>query len=154
MILIFALAAASAHASVCGTPSGDKTVQPRWRVDHYVYDASLKRAAEEARSWLDLIYLVECQRNTPVNEIPAQIAELRAQTGSEQMIIVIDDCQRLGAADQPLDARIAIITEQLQEIAMSINTPIFAVFPNLETSNVTAQTWGEKIASPDVILVL
>lgn len=43
MFLIFALAAASAHASVCGTPSGDKTVQPRWRVDHYVYDASLKR---------------------------------------------------------------------------------------------------------------
>ncbi|HET8637941.1 MAG TPA: flagella basal body P-ring formation protein FlgA [Acidobacteriaceae bacterium] len=43
ILLIFALAAASAHASVCDTPSGDKTVQPRWRVDHYVYDASLKR---------------------------------------------------------------------------------------------------------------
>ena len=43
MFLIFALAAASAHASVCDAPSGDKTVQPRWRVDHYVYDASLKR---------------------------------------------------------------------------------------------------------------
>ena len=129
---------------LAGSEAGD--LPPSWE--------KLKRAAEESKSWLDLIYLVECQRNTPVNEIPAQIAELRAQTGSEQMIIVIDDCQRLGAADQPLDARIAIITEQLQEIAMSINTPIFAVFPNLETSNVTAQTWGEKIASPDVILVL
>src|SRR5690348_7426429 len=43
MFLIFTLAAASAHASVCDAPSGDKTAQPRWRVDHYVYDASLKR---------------------------------------------------------------------------------------------------------------
>ena len=43
MFLIFALAAASAHASVCDAASGDKTAQPRWRVDHYAYDASLKR---------------------------------------------------------------------------------------------------------------
>jgi hypothetical protein len=43
IVVIFALAAASAHASVCDAPSGDKTAQPRWRVDHYVYDASLKR---------------------------------------------------------------------------------------------------------------
>jgi hypothetical protein len=43
MFLIFALAAGSAHASVCGEASGDKTAQPRWRIDHYVYDASLKR---------------------------------------------------------------------------------------------------------------
>jgi hypothetical protein len=41
--LIFAIAAASAHASVCDAPSGDKAVQSRWRVDHYAYDASLKR---------------------------------------------------------------------------------------------------------------
>jgi len=43
ILLIFSLAAVSAHASVCDTPSGDKTAQPRWRVDHYVYDASLRR---------------------------------------------------------------------------------------------------------------
>ncbi len=43
VLLIFALAAASAHASVCDAPSGNKTVQPHWRIDHYVYDASLKR---------------------------------------------------------------------------------------------------------------
>ena len=43
ILMIFALAAVSAHASVCDAPSGSKTAQSRWRVDHYVYDASLKR---------------------------------------------------------------------------------------------------------------
>jgi len=52
ILLIFALAAASAHASVCDAPSGNKTVQPRWRIDHYVYDASLKR---------DWEVLVDCE---------------------------------------------------------------------------------------------
>ena len=52
LFLIFALAAACAHASVCDAPSGDKAAQPRWRVDHYVYDASLKR---------DWEVLVDCE---------------------------------------------------------------------------------------------
>lgn len=52
MFLIFALVATSAHASVCDAPSGNKTVQPRWRIDHYVYDASLKR---------DWEVLVDCE---------------------------------------------------------------------------------------------
>jgi replicative DNA helicase len=115
----------------------------------------LKRAAEEASSWLDLVYLVECQRSTTVNEIEAQIAELRAQTGSEQMMIVIDDCQRLGAADQPLGARLPIVTEQLQQTAKSLNVPVLAVWPNLDSGDSTpAQSWSEKVASADVILVM
>jgi replicative DNA helicase len=115
----------------------------------------LKRTAEEARSWLDLIYLVECQHSTTVNEIEAQIAELRAQTGSEQMMIVIDDCQRLGAADQALDMRLPIIAEQLQQTAMSLNATVLAVWPNLDSSgSVPTQAWSEKVASPDVVFVM
>jgi hypothetical protein len=52
MFLIFALAAVSAQASVCDAAPGDKTAQSRWRVDHYVYDASLKR---------DWEVLVDCE---------------------------------------------------------------------------------------------
>jgi replicative DNA helicase len=115
----------------------------------------LKRTAEEARSWLDLIYLVECQRSTTVNEIEAQIAELRAQTGSEQMMIVIDDCQRLGDVHQDLDARLPIIAEQLQQTAVTLNLPVFAIWPGLEsTRTMPAQTWSERVASTDVILVM
>jgi replicative DNA helicase len=115
----------------------------------------LKRATEEAKSWLDLIYLVESPRNTTVNEIETQIAELRAQAGSEKMMIVIDDCQRLGNAEQALDTRLPIIAEQLQQTAMSLNVPLLAVWLNLDASGSTsAQAWSEKVASPHVILVL
>ena len=32
-------------------------------------------------------------------------------------IVVIDDCQRLGAGDQLLQARLPLVTEQLQSLA-------------------------------------
>lgn len=43
LVLIPGLAAAPASASVCDAAPAGKGAQPRWRVDHYVYDASLKR---------------------------------------------------------------------------------------------------------------
>jgi len=65
ILLIFSLAAVSAHASVCDTPSGDKTAQPRWRVDHYVYDASLRR---------DWEVLVDCDHpGAPARMKPAPV---------------------------------------------------------------------------------
>ena len=128
--------------------SGDTAeLPPSWE--------KLKRAEEEARSWLDLIYLVECQRDTTVNKIEAQIAELRAQTGSERMMIVVDDCQRLGNTERALDTRLSIIAEQLQQTAMSLNVPLLAIWPNLDASGSTpAQAWSEKVASADVVLVM
>jgi replicative DNA helicase len=114
----------------------------------------LKRSAEDAKSWLDLSYLIECKRGTTVQEIETQIVQTRAGSGSEQLMIVVDDCQRLGAADQPLDVRLPIIAEQLQETAVSLNAPVLAVWPSLDGAGMPAQAWGEKVASPDAILVL
>lgn len=115
----------------------------------------LKRAAEEAKSWLDLVYLIECPRNTSVQDIETQITELRPQTGSERMMIVVDDCQRLGDSSQSLSARLPIIAEQLQETAMKLNVALLAVWPNLEAnSGMPAQAWSEKVASPDIVLVM
>ena len=44
-ILVFAvtLAAVSARASVCEAASSATAAMPRWRVDHFIYDASLHR---------------------------------------------------------------------------------------------------------------
>jgi replicative DNA helicase len=114
----------------------------------------LRRGVEEARSWLDLIYLTECPSATTVKEIGAQIAALRAQAGLEQILAVIDDCQRLGPVDQTLDARLPRITEELQQLAVSLHVPLLAVWPNLESANTRAHTWSEKVANPDVILVM
>src|SRR5580765_436732 len=114
----------------------------------------LKRSAEDAKSWLDLSYLIECQRGTTVQAIEAQITQNRARSGSEQMMIVIDDCQRLGGADQPLDMRLPLVAEQLQEIAVSLNMPVWAVWPSLDAGGMAGEAWREKVASPDVVLVL
>jgi hypothetical protein len=53
LVFVVALAAVSAQASVCETASGAKAAGPRWRVDHYIYDASLHR---------DWQVLIDCDR--------------------------------------------------------------------------------------------
>ena len=69
-------------------------------------------------------------------------------------MIVIDDCQRLGASDQPLDMRLPLVAEQLQETAVSLNAPVLAVWPSLDAGGMPAQACDEKVATPDAILVL
>jgi replicative DNA helicase len=115
----------------------------------------LKQSAREAKSWLDRTYIVEGETNTGLREIEKCISELRAAVNSEKIFVVIDDCQRLGQRDQALAARLPIIAEQLQETAVNLKMPIFATWPNLgEIVESQPQAWSERVASPDVILVL
>ncbi len=73
-------------------------------------------------------------------------------------MVVVDDSQRLGPRDLPIDARLPLIIEQLQELAMTLQVPMLATWPDLgreESSNrPTAQEWGERVASADVVLVM
>jgi len=115
----------------------------------------LKRVAEEAKDWLGRIYLFECSPNMTIDQIEAQIAELRMHSQSEQMMIVIDDCQRLDGIDHAWDIRLQIIAELLQQTALKFNLPVLAVWPDLESGSAAlAQRWAEKAASPNVVLVM
>ena len=115
----------------------------------------LKRMAEEAKSWLDAIYLVECQRNWSVAQIENRVGEVIAITGSKPGIIVIDDCQRLGDARQQLDARLPVVIEQLQELAAHCQGPLLATWPDLNTNaGLMPQRWSENIPNADVVLVM
>ena len=115
----------------------------------------LKRMAEEARSWLDAIYLVECQRNSSVAQIESQVGDVIATTGSKPGIIVIDDCQRLGEAHQQLDARLPIVMEQLQELAAICKAPLVATWPDLDANaGALPQRWSENIPNADVVMVM
>jgi len=115
----------------------------------------LKQSAREARSWLDLTYIVEHVANMDLREVEKCIGELRTATNSEKIFVIIDDCQRLGQRDQTLADRLPIVAEQLQESAVNLKTPIFAIWPDLgEIGESQPQAWSEKVASPDVILVL
>jgi replicative DNA helicase len=115
----------------------------------------LKQSAKNAKSWLDLTYIVECEPDTNLQELQKCIDEFRAATNTEKIFVVIDNCQHLGQRDQALADRLPIIADQLQETAVSLRTPIFAIWPNLGTiAESQPQAWAEKVASPDVILVL
>jgi replicative DNA helicase len=115
----------------------------------------LRKAASEARDWLDLTYLVECGRNTKPAEIEDRILEIKRIRNVEQAMVVIDDCQRLSSSDQELKSRLPIIIERLQETAMQLNVAIFAVWPAVRDKKKSfPQTWAERVPSVDVILVM
>ena len=122
-------------------------ISPSW--------AKLKLVAEQAQSWLESIYLVECSANTTVASMAAQIDEIKSTKNHERFMVVVDDCQRLGEMTQPLDARLPLVVEQLQKLAMNCNLPLFAVWPVLGGETKTApQAWAERVASADVIMVI
>ena len=114
----------------------------------------LKQLAREAKSWLDLTYIVESRPNTDVQDLQAYIAEVRAAAKTEKIFVVIDDCQRLGRGDQTLIDRFPIVAEQLQQTALDLSLPILAVWPDLGGAEAQPETWCAKVAGPDVILVL
>jgi replicative DNA helicase len=115
----------------------------------------LTRIVEDAKSWLDLVYLVECPRSVSTAQIETQVREVGAIAACEPALIVVDDCQRLGDADQSLDTRLPFIAERLQALAMSLKAPLLATWPDLNATKTTLpQFWCEKIPSADVVLVM
>ncbi len=110
----------------------------------------LRRCAEEAKSWLDQIYLVECDRSTTLKKIETQIRQIDGPP-----FVVIDDCQRLGDANESLDVRMPIIVEQLQELAVNLKLPLLVIWPDVSSTNQTQpHAWADKVASADVIMVM
>jgi replicative DNA helicase len=115
----------------------------------------VRRAAENARGWLDSIFLLECGKNTTAEVLAAQVREIRATMDKRDVMVVIDDCQRLGAGDQPLQARLPLVTERLQSLAKDMNAALFAVWPDLrENVEVAPQAWAERALGADVVLVM
>jgi hypothetical protein len=115
----------------------------------------IKLAAEQAQSWLDSIYLVECSANTAIASIAANIDEIKSIKNSERLMVVIDDCQRLGVMNQSIDARLPIVVEQLQSLAMNVGLPLLAIWPDLGGKAETApHAWAERVASADGVIFM
>ena len=87
----------------------------------------IKTVAEAARRWLDLTYLIECGRETNIQQVGEQIDQVSTIKSSDRMMVVIDDSQRLGPGDQPIRDRLAHVAEELQGIAVNHNIPVLAV---------------------------
>ncbi len=116
----------------------------------------LEREAEGARGWMGLLYLFECSRKTTLQEVENMIREVRVLKNSERIMIVIDDCHRLGPHDSPLDARLPILVEKLQNLALEQQVSLLAIWPDLrgEGSDLPPAVWAEKVATADVIFFM
>jgi replicative DNA helicase len=134
-----------------GTPrlAGQQAEQlsPSWE--------KVKRCAEEARAWLDSIFLLECGPRTTVEELEAQAREIMRTKNKENLVIVIDDCQRLVPEERSLQVRLLFLTEQLAALARNMNATLLAIWPDLSENGRTApQAWAEKALGADVVMVL
>jgi replicative DNA helicase len=115
----------------------------------------LKRSAEEAKTWLDLIYLIKCDQDTDLRRIEDQIREVGKIKRTDRVMVVIDDCQRMGDSQRTLTDRVAIVVDDLQRAAVSLEIPILAVCPDLQEDRSTLpQIWSDRAPSADVILVM
>jgi len=115
----------------------------------------LRRSAEEARSWLDLTYIVECDRRMTLHDIEDQIQAVKQIQGRDQIIAAVDDAQRLALSEQSLENRLAILADQLQAIAVNSNAALFAVWPDLHGKrDTTPDAWADRIPGADVVLVM
>lgn len=110
---------------------------------------------EDARSWLDAIYLVECKRNWNLTQIETHVAEVSTITGREPALIVIDDCQRLGDLNQPMETRLPLVVEQVQQAATKLRAPLIATWPDSDAnSEGLPHRWNERIPGADVVLTM
>jgi replicative DNA helicase len=115
----------------------------------------LKKTAEEAQSWLDLIYLLQCDRETNLQRIEEQIREVGSIKGTDRALVVIDDCQYLRSGEGELTSRFAMVAEALQRTAVNLEVPVLAVCPDLrEDRSALPQIWTDLAPSADVILVM
>ena len=113
----------------------------------------LRATAEQAKSWLDLVYVFECGERTTLNDIERRISEIRELKKSHNLMMAIDDCQRLGDIGTTLDTRLPLVVEKLQDLTVRLDLPIFATWPDLEPAQ-APQRWAEKITGADVIMVM
>ncbi len=129
--------------------SDPEQIAPSWE--------KLKRAAEQAKSWLDLIYLFEANEKTNLKEIENHIRRVKETKGTDRVMVVIDDSQYLGASDWPIDSRLSLITEQLQRMAVNLDVPVLATWPDLKREShhtTNPQEWAMRIPSAEVVLVM
>ena len=69
-------------------------------------------------------------------------------------MIVIDDCQRLGNSELKLTDRLALVVDELQRTAVTLEIPILAVYPDWGEDRSLPQIWSDRAPSADVILVM
>ena len=115
----------------------------------------LKAASEEAKPWLNLIYLVYCLPETNWGQMEEQIEQIQTVRNNPSLVAVVDDCQRLDLSSGGLDQRLRVVAEQLQGVSLRLQIPIVGVWPELGAEpELPPEAWSERVPNVDVIMVL
>ncbi len=112
----------------------------------------LKAVAAESKSWLARLYIVECGLRTTFEDIERDVFAAREAAHSQRLLVVVDDAQRLGAMSLPLDARLPLVVERLTDVALRLDLPIVAAWPELDSG--APERWAERAVGADVVMVL
>jgi replicative DNA helicase len=113
----------------------------------------LKLVAGNAKSWLDLVYIFELDENASLKDIEESIGEVRKLKNAGKLMVAIDDSQRLGDTTLSLDARLPLVTESLHALALRLDLPLLATWPDLHAAD-APQHWAEKIPGAEVVMVM
>lgn len=113
----------------------------------------LKAAAAGAKSWLDRLYVIEGDARTTLEDIERNISAAREAANTQSLLVVIDDAQRLGAAATALDERLPLVVERLSELALRLDLPLLATWPELGSAG-APEHWAERAVGADAVLVL
>jgi hypothetical protein len=114
----------------------------------------VKQSAAAARTWLDRVYLIECSRETKMQQIREVLDRVTSARRSDRLMVVIDDSQRLGQ-NQPETNRLTKVSEQLRDIAADHKVAVLAVWPDLnDEPQLLPHVWCDTAPSADVILVM
>ena len=92
--------------------------------------------------------MVECGRDTGLQQLENQIRDIRTLRSTDRGMIVIDDCQRLGNSQLKLTDRLAIVVDELQRTAVSFEIPILAVYPEWGEDRCLPQIWNRERRAP------
>ncbi|OGQ80651.1 MAG: hypothetical protein A3F90_17545 [Deltaproteobacteria bacterium RIFCSPLOWO2_12_FULL_60_19] len=117
----------------------------------------LNRVAEDAKGWLDLLYLFECDHRTTLRDIEDRTRAVVSIKGSARACVVIDDAQRLGERGFSVEARLPLVAERLEELAMRLDIPLLATWPALTASasaKIQPAGWAERVAGATTIMVM
>ncbi len=102
---------------------------------------------------MELIYLFECGAKTDLEEITKQIGRVEEIRRTMRPVVVIDDSQRLGFSQLSFDERLPIIAEQLQGMAVDLQVPVIATWPDTK-KEASSFEWVERVPSAEVVLFM
>ncbi len=113
----------------------------------------VRSAADIARPWLNLTYLLECGRQTNIQVMEQKVRAIAERHGRPGAMIVIDDSQRLAVTGTSPDGALSHLADELHALARTVNAAVFAIWSDITGAAVPADAWADRAPGAAVVIV-